>query len=252
MVRFSYPRVQDSLRPSRFVSVATGAGAASDAITGTDELPGNTAVAVCATDETSLARIEATLELGGYDVVLACESTRDLVAGVRLQAPTVVVLAFAFEPFTSSEDVELVRSELDGVPLVLVASGFVGGSCRRLVQAGLEGLVHDRQLEHTLVPTIDAVLSGQLCVPGPMRTTIAQPVFSHREKQVLELLLAGLTNGDIAARLFLSESTVKSHLASSFRKLGVSSRAEAARCVLAPDSGLELRSPSVKHHPAIV
>jgi hypothetical protein len=38
---------------------------------------------------------------------------------------------------------------------------------------------------------------------------------------------------------------VKSHLASSFRKLGVSSRAEAARRVLDPDSGLDFRQPTV-------
>ncbi len=218
---------------------------------GTEARPDTATVAVCAADGTSLARIEATLELGGYDVAVACDSTRELVEGVRREFPAVVVLAFAFEPFTSAEDVEVLRSGLDGAPLVLVASGFVGASCRRLVQAGLEGLVHDRQLEHALVPTIDAVLSGQLCVPGPMRTTIAQPVFSHREKQVLELLLAGLTNGEIAVRLFLSESTVKSHLASSFRKLGVSSRAEAARCVLAPDSGLELRGLAVNNHATV-
>ena len=156
-----------------------------------------------------------------------------------------VVLAFAFEPFVPAGEVELVRHELAGTPLVLVASGFVGSSCRRLVPAGLEGLVQEGQIEHALVATIDAVLGQQLCVPQAMRGTLAHPVFSHREKQVLELLLAGMTNGEIAARLFLSESTVKSHLASSFRKLGVSSRAEAARCVLASDSGLELRGLTV-------
>jgi DNA-binding NarL/FixJ family response regulator len=114
-----------------------------------------------------------------------------------------------------------------------------------LVRAGLEGLVQESQIEHALVATIEAVLTEQLCVPASMRGTLAHPVFSHREKQVLELLLAGMTNGEIAAQLFLSESTVKSHLASSFRKLGVSSRAEAAQCVLGPDSGLELRGLSV-------
>jgi DNA-binding NarL/FixJ family response regulator len=125
---------------------------------------------------------------------------------------------------------------------VLVAAGFVGAACRRLVPAALEGVVQAGALEHALVPTIDAVLAQQLCVPASMRAALAHPVFSHREKQVLELVLAGLTNAEIASQLFLSESTVKSHLASSFRKLGVSSRAEAARSVLAPDSGLELRA----------
>jgi DNA-binding NarL/FixJ family response regulator len=232
--------------------VATGAGTANRPITGgTDEPQSIANVAVCAADPTLLTRIAAALELAGHEIALACDSTPELVAGVRREIPDIVVRAFAFEPFTSTEDVERLRNELAGAPLVLVASGFVGGSCRALVQDGLEGLVHERQLEHALAPTIDAVLSGQLCVPAPMRTTIAQPVFSHREKQVLELLLAGLTNGEIAARLFLSESTVKSHLASSFRKLGVSSRAEAARSVLAPDSGLELRGLSV-NRPAII
>jgi orotate phosphoribosyltransferase-like protein len=55
---------------------------------------------------------------------------------------------------------------------------------------------------------------------------------------VLQLVAAGLTNGEIADRLYLSESTIKSHLSSSFRRLGVSSRAEAAAAVLDPDNGI--------------
>jgi predicted transcriptional regulator len=49
---------------------------------------------------------------------------------------------------------------------------------------------------------------------------------------------AGLTNGEIADSLFLSESTVKSHLSSAFAKLGVRSRKEAAALVLDPEQGL--------------
>jgi DNA-binding NarL/FixJ family response regulator len=201
-------------------------------------------IAVCAADETLRARIEAVIELAGLEVVLVCEAVDELVAGTRDVVSELAVLALAFEPFESPHDLELIRGELGPVPLVLVAAGFVGAACRRLVPAVLEGVVQAGALEHALVPTIDAVLGDQLCVPASMRGTLAHPVFSHREKQVLELLLAGLTNAEIASQLFLSESTVKSHLASSFRKLGVSSRAEAARSVLAPDSGLELRAVS--------
>jgi DNA-binding CsgD family transcriptional regulator len=67
---------------------------------------------------------------------------------------------------------------------------------------------------------------------------VAWGTFSLREKQVLQLVADGLTNAEIACRLFLSESTVKSHLSSSFRKLGVSSRSEAAAVVLDADHGL--------------
>ncbi|HEY2160621.1 MAG TPA: response regulator transcription factor [Solirubrobacteraceae bacterium] len=210
-----------------------------------DPVPGDTVIAVSAEDETIRARIAAALELSGYELAFGCETVEQLIAGAPACNAELLVLALGFEPFTPDEGVARIRATLAGTPLVVVASGFVGSACRRLVPAEIEGFVHEGQIEHALVPTIRAVLAEQLCIPGSMRDTLAQPVFSHREKQVLELLLAGLTNNEIASRLFLSESTVKSHLASSFRKLGVSSRAEAARCVLAPDSGPELRALSL-------
>ena len=54
---------------------------------------------------------------------------------------------------------------------------------------------------------------------------------------MLDHVAAGLTNSEIAESLFLSESTVKSHLSSAFAKLGVRSRREAAALVLDPDQG---------------
>jgi DNA-binding NarL/FixJ family response regulator len=205
-------------------------------------------IAVCAADEIVRDRIEASLELGGYELALACGSPDELIEGIRRTSPSLAVVGYAFEPFMPAADLGTIRAALADTPLVVVASGFNGAACRRLVPGDLEGLVQDGQIEDALVATIDAVLGEQLCVPASMRATLAHPVFSHREKQVLELLLTGLTNGEIAAQLFLSESTVKSHLASSFRKLGVSSRAEAARCLLASESGLELRALSLADH----
>ena len=63
-------------------------------------------------------------------------------------------------------------------------------------------------------------------------------MLSAREKQILGLVVMGLMNSEIAARLFLAESTVKSHLSSAFRKLGVRSRTEASELILDPERGL--------------
>jgi DNA-binding NarL/FixJ family response regulator len=59
---------------------------------------------------------------------------------------------------------------------------------------------------------------------------------SPREEEVLRLLATGETNRQIARRLFVSEETVKSHVAAIFRKLEVSDRTRAA--VLAVKAGL--------------
>jgi DNA-binding NarL/FixJ family response regulator len=76
---------------------------------------------------------------------------------------------------------------------------------------------------------------------GPEAPATADHGLSPREREVLELVAAGLTNRDIAGTLFLSEKTVARHLSNIFTKLGVSSRAAAT--AYAYEHGL-VRTPS--------
>jgi DNA-binding CsgD family transcriptional regulator len=118
--------------------------------------------------------------------------------------------------------------ELAGAPLVIAvyAAGDVHAA-RRAFEMGAAGAVEDASIESTLVPAILAVRARLLAFPSHLRIDVLPPSLSHRERQALAHVVQGRTNAEIAARLFLSESTVKSHLSSAFAKLGVRTRRDA-------------------------
>jgi len=110
----------------------------------------------------------------------------------------------------------------------VVSPPATGTGVRRLLDAGADAIVFEPELELTIGTVVSAVAIGQSVVPREVRAGVARPILSHRENQVLALVREGLTNAEIAARLHLAESTVKSHLASIFTKFGVRSRKEVA------------------------
>jgi DNA-binding NarL/FixJ family response regulator len=124
------------------------------------------------------------------------------------------------------------RRELREPAIVAVSPIATGTGVRRALDAGADGVVFESELESTLSVAVRAVASGQSVVPRKLRASVERPAFSHRERQVLSFVSRGLTNAQIAEKLFLSESTIKSHLSSAFSKFGVRSRKEAAALFL--------------------
>ena len=122
--------------------------------------------------------------------------------------------------------------------IVAVSPGCRALALRRAVRAGADAVVLEHVLEDALAPAVRAVAAGLSVVPSALRNGAQRLAFSHREREVLRLAVTGHTNGQIATTLFLAESTVKSHLSSAYRKLGASSRSEAASMIFDPDEGL--------------
>jgi two-component system response regulator DesR len=124
--------------------------------------------------------------------------------------------------------------------VVLICARSGNGEIRKALDAGISGLVALSELRTALSPVIDVVRAGQVSVPGSRGKELQKQILTSREKQILGLVVMGMTNAEIASKLFLAESTVKSHLSSAFAKLGVSSRSEAASLILDPHSGAGL------------
>jgi len=123
-------------------------------------------------------------------------------------------------------------------PHVVVVSTVSRGRTAELLDAGAEGIVRAEDIDWALTPTIQAVLVGQVAVPRSVRNAVRRPLLSPREKQILGMVVMGFTNQEIAGRLHLAPSTIKSHLGTMFIELGVRSRKEAADLILDPSAGL--------------
>ena len=123
-----------------------------------------------------------------------------------------------------------------GLAVAVVAEAD-GNEARRALAAGAAGIVFAEDLT-ALAATVAAVAVGQLAIPSSLRTAVTKPALTTREKQIMALVVIGFSNREIADQLFIAESTVKSHLFSAFRRLGVRTRKEATALVLDGQQGL--------------
>jgi DNA-binding NarL/FixJ family response regulator len=182
-------------------------------------------------------RIEAILSDHNPEVALLLLDSPDEAIDLGLGAETIVILVCDVDRPHEMATLRRLRRELRGPAIVAVSATATATGVRRALDAGADAVVFEPELEQTLAVAVSAVESGQSVVPRSMRASVERPTFSHRERQVLAYVSQGLTNAQIAERLFLSESTIKSHLSSAFAKFGVRSRREAAALFIELEQG---------------
>jgi DNA-binding NarL/FixJ family response regulator len=191
-------------------------------------------VGIAADSDVARHRIGNVVEAAGIALAGVCGQAD--AAGLAGKVDAMVVFA---DPRRRAE-AAVIRavSQAAAAPVLVVVASSDRRASDAALRAGARGVVLDSQVEHALAATIHAVCCGQLVVPQELSARFATPALSFREKQVLGLVVMGYTNGEIARTLYLAESTVKSHLSSSFEKLGVRSRNEAARLIVDESNGL--------------
>jgi DNA-binding NarL/FixJ family response regulator len=165
------------------------------------------------------------------------DDAEDLLAGCTEKAPELIVLWIEDPASPPTEQIKQLRQEVEQTPIVVVCEGIERWEVRAVLAGGVAGVVLAEEMEGALEPCLQAVQAGQVCVPQRHSRQVEPPVLSTREKQILGLVVMGYMNSQIAERLFLAESTVKSHLSSAFGKLGVRSRNEAVNLILDGERG---------------
>lgn len=175
--------------------------------------------------------------LDGTDgIVVAGEASTpdEAVALAARLSPELVLMDLQFgQDLTGADATRRIRA-LDAAPYVLVLTNYDSdGDILGAVEAGASGYLLKDAPPHELVAAVRAAASGQSAlapaIAGRLMARMRAPSvsLSARELEVLRLVAEGASNGAVAARLHISDATVKSHLVHVFSKLGVSSRTAA-------------------------
>jgi DNA-binding NarL/FixJ family response regulator len=193
----------------------------------------------------------------GFEVVGECADGGEVTAAVEATAPDVVLMDVRM-PFTDGVQATLrLRQRADSPPVLALTTFDDDQALAGMLRAGASGFVLKGVPAEDLQRAVRAVAGGGAWLDPAVTARVlaiyrsAPPAaaggqdpdlgaLTAREVEVLALIGRGRTNGEIAAELFVSEGTVKTHVNHVFTKLRLRDRAAAV--VFAYDHGLAGRS----------
>jgi two-component system, NarL family, response regulator DevR len=151
--------------------------------------------------------------------------------------PSIVLLDSVDPVFSEAKLVSALHAAIPGVRVVMVDMDANQSTFLRVVREGVVGYVLKDASAMEVVSAINAVAAGEAVCPPSLSMAMfscvarhyrspqdSSRVLSRRQRELMTLLREGLTNKQIAARLHLSEQTVKNHVHHILRKVGLPDR----------------------------
>jgi len=167
--------------------------------------------------------IASLLSREGFEIVAIAGSVSDALASIRSTSPDVILadVMLAGQPEGLRLPAVLAHAGIR-VPVIFVSNYALPHFIERAHEVGGRGFLPKSARPSQLVALIDGVLAGMESFPvidGP-----APPAPTHRERQVLGLVAAGLSHREAAGRLKISNRTVDGHMQHMYRRYDVDSR----------------------------
>ena len=178
-------------------------------------------------------------EFGFHEIRTATNSTEARAYLADGYTPDLVTIDTPETNPSRSTDFDAILRDLPSARLAIVAESDRRDHVLEALAAGAHGFIPKNLPAAEIVDAFAVVLAGRVYVPAALNRRPSQPIpaapsakadvlgLTPRQRKVVDALLTGASNRNIAAQLGLAENTVKIHLAAIFRTLGVHSRSEA-------------------------
>ena len=169
-------------------------------------------------------------------VVGEAANGQEAVAMARELQPDVILMDLLMPVMDGLQATQTIRTEMPEVEILALTSVLEGTSVTRAIRAGAIGyLLKDTDAEE-LHRALRGAAEGRVQLAPEAAARLMREVrapespeeLTERETEVLKLLARGKSNMQIASELYVEEKTVKAHVSSILRKLGVQSRTQAA------------------------
>jgi DNA-binding NarL/FixJ family response regulator len=198
-----------------------------------------TKIAIVEDSKTTRESLERIVNLSpDYKCVCACTTAEDALRLLPQHQPEIVLMDIQLPGMSGIECVARLKELLPDVQVIMLTVYADPDRIFSAIRAGASGYLLKRSATERLFQAIREVQAGG----APMSGAIARKVFGYfqdqktsgadaeklstREREILELIIAGLSNKEIAGRLNMSVLTLRWHLKQIYKKLHVHSRVE--------------------------
>jgi two-component system NarL family response regulator len=165
------------------------------------------------------------------EVSAAASNGREAVDLWRKHKPDVTLLDLRMPVLDGVGAIQQIRQVENSARVIVLTTFDTDADLSRAIKSGAKGYLLKDAPRDELLDCIRRVHSGETVIPpmlvSKLTASLSSESVTGRELEVLSLLAQGKSNKEIAAVLFISESTVKTHLRSIFTKLNALSRTEA-------------------------
>jgi two-component system nitrate/nitrite response regulator NarL len=179
----------------------------------------------------------------GFEVAAHCGAIGEALQILRRKAIDIVLLDFDLGESDGRQFLRLAKEQGFRGKVLVVTTGVDAGVAAELIRSGISGVFRKHDSAALLAQAIRDVMTGKVWLnqeqlQTALNSEAAVPRetrsrrFTEREQQVLSYVFEGLANKEIAARIGVSESSVKATLQQLFSKTGVRTRSQLVRIVL--------------------